>query len=263
MTRLSPAPSRPPCPPRARSARPRPCGPVAELGLAWEDLRVKGLKDVFFSKGDRPALFFPTDPAADLGPDDLYPGRFKVTAPLRPTPRGPSRRWSSSAVARRGLSGASPSYRVPGAEGDPLAARSSAVIIRHRPIPLLNPGAPAVVEILIREAEIHARVAEMGKQIEADYQGRPLTIVAIPDRQPHPAGRPDPSVEIPLRVALCRRGNRGRPTASTLVINEGFAPDVAGRDVLLLDDILDTGHTLGIARPAGCPDHWRSSVRTA
>ena len=52
---------------------------VAEMGLAWEDLRVKGLKDVFFSKGDRPALFFPTDPAHDLGPDDLYPGRSKVT----------------------------------------------------------------------------------------------------------------------------------------------------------------------------------------
>jgi tRNA pseudouridine13 synthase len=52
---------------------------VAEMGLAWEDLRVKGLKDVFFSKGDRPALFFPSEPSHLLAPDDLYPGRKKVT----------------------------------------------------------------------------------------------------------------------------------------------------------------------------------------
>ena len=53
---------------------------AASFGLAWEDLRVKHLKDVFFSKGDRPALFFagrisPMRPSAD---DDLYPGRKKL-----------------------------------------------------------------------------------------------------------------------------------------------------------------------------------------
>lgn len=37
----------------------------------------------------------------------------------------------------------------------------------------------AVVEILIQEAEIRARVAELGRQIAADYQGKPLTIVAV------------------------------------------------------------------------------------
>ena len=36
----------------------------------------------------------------------------------------------------------------------------------------------------------------------------------------------------------------GLVTAAPLVVNETFVPDVAGRDVLLLDDILDTGHTL-------------------
>jgi tRNA pseudouridine13 synthase len=52
---------------------------VAEMGLTWEDLRVKGLKDVFFSKGDRPALFFPSEPDHEVAFDDLYPGRSKVT----------------------------------------------------------------------------------------------------------------------------------------------------------------------------------------
>ncbi len=52
---------------------------VTEMGLKWEEIRVKHLKDVFFSKGERPGLFFPSDPSHVLANDDLYPGRKKVT----------------------------------------------------------------------------------------------------------------------------------------------------------------------------------------
>jgi tRNA pseudouridine13 synthase len=51
---------------------------MAEQGLAWEDLRVKHLKDVFFSKGERPALFFAEKLTHQLAPDDLYPGRRQL-----------------------------------------------------------------------------------------------------------------------------------------------------------------------------------------
>ena len=51
---------------------------VAGFGLAWEDLRVKHLKDVFFSKGDRPALFFVAGLTRSTEPDDLYPGKRKI-----------------------------------------------------------------------------------------------------------------------------------------------------------------------------------------
>jgi tRNA pseudouridine13 synthase len=77
-TRLPLPASRTPLPPEGL-VRGLALAVVAEMGLAWEDIRVKHLKDVFFSKGDRPALFFPTDPSHDLDPDDLYPGRSKVT----------------------------------------------------------------------------------------------------------------------------------------------------------------------------------------
>jgi tRNA pseudouridine13 synthase len=53
-------------------------GVMSQLGLAWEQLRVKHLKDVFFSKGLRPALFFPGTLKHALTTDDLYPGRQKL-----------------------------------------------------------------------------------------------------------------------------------------------------------------------------------------
>ncbi len=34
---------------------------LAASGLAWNDLRIKHLKDIFFSKGSRPCLFFPSE----------------------------------------------------------------------------------------------------------------------------------------------------------------------------------------------------------
>jgi tRNA pseudouridine13 synthase len=52
---------------------------VESEGFAWEDLRVKHLKDVFFSKGERPAVFFPENLEHDSADDELSPGRKKLT----------------------------------------------------------------------------------------------------------------------------------------------------------------------------------------
>ncbi len=60
---------------------------VSGFGLTWEALRVKHLKDVFFSKGDRPALFFAGGLAHSQDADDLYPGRIKLSLSFE-LPRG-------------------------------------------------------------------------------------------------------------------------------------------------------------------------------
>lgn len=72
--------------PLPASRTPLPEGPAREIaeavlgptGLAWEALRVKHLKDVFFSRGTRPALFFPEGLSWSSADDDLYPGRRKL-----------------------------------------------------------------------------------------------------------------------------------------------------------------------------------------
>ncbi len=51
---------------------------LAPFGLAWTDLRVRHLKDVFFSKGLRPALFFAEDLAHEAGNDELEAGRKQL-----------------------------------------------------------------------------------------------------------------------------------------------------------------------------------------
>jgi hypoxanthine phosphoribosyltransferase len=103
-----------------------------------------------------------------------------------------------------------------------------------------------LVETLISESEIQERVRLLGSQIDADYRGKPLTILAVLTGSLILLADLVRRISIPHRIALIQTSSyRGATTvASTLVINEAFAPDIADRDVLLLDDILDTGQTL-------------------
>lgn len=120
------------------------------------------------------------------------------------------------------------------------------------------------LEVLISQERIRERVEELGRRIEADYEGRPLTVVAVLTGSVVLLADLIRQIRIPLRVALLQASSyRGETTvAGALAVNKAFVPDVAGRDVLLLDDILDTGQTLsalvGLMRERGS-----SSVRTA
>ena len=102
------------------------------------------------------------------------------------------------------------------------------------------------MRVLIPEAEIRARVEVLGKADRGRLRGQAADDRGRPDGQPHLPGRPDPPDRpAPARGAAASQQLQGRDDpAGALIINEAFAPDVAGRDVLLLDDILDTGHTL-------------------
>ena len=120
------------------------------------------------------------------------------------------------------------------------------------------------MQILLSEAQIQERVAALGQQIEADYQGKPLTIVAVLTGSLILLADLMRRIHIPLRIALLQASSYkgATTTAGALIINEAFAPDVSGRDVLLLDDILDTGHTLATLVHR-MTDRGALSVRTA
>jgi hypoxanthine phosphoribosyltransferase len=120
------------------------------------------------------------------------------------------------------------------------------------------------VEPLINETQLRDRVLALGRQIENDYRDKPLTIVAVLTGSLIALADLVRQIRIPLRIGLVQASSyRGATTtATTLVLNEAFAPDVAGRDVLLLDDILDTGRTLS-ALAEHLSDRGATSVRTA
>lgn len=106
--------------------------------------------------------------------------------------------------------------------------------------------AVADMTILLTESQLQDRVKELGRMIEADYEGRPLTIVAVLTGSIILLADLIRQIRIPLRVALLQASSYQAMATEpgVLQINEGFAIDVTGRHILLLDDILDTGQTL-------------------
>jgi tRNA pseudouridine13 synthase len=60
---------------------------LAEEGLTLRDMQVKGIREVFFSKGDRPAYVLPREVTGELGDDETRSGRRKLSIAFE-LPRG-------------------------------------------------------------------------------------------------------------------------------------------------------------------------------
>ena len=99
---------------------------------------------------------------------------------------------------------------------------------------------------LIDESEIQAGVDRLARRIAADYSGRSLTVLGVLTGSIMFLADLVRRIDLPLRVGLIQASSyRGRTTRpGELTIDSALAPDVSGRDVLLVDDIYDTGKTL-------------------
>ena len=101
------------------------------------------------------------------------------------------------------------------------------------------------VEILIDQQRIERRVAELAHEIRTDFRETPLTVVGVLTGSLIFLADLIRQIEIPLQIGLVNASSyRGATTvAGELTIEDGLLPNIAGRSILMLDDILDTGQT--------------------
>jgi hypoxanthine phosphoribosyltransferase len=103
------------------------------------------------------------------------------------------------------------------------------------------------VRRLIEADEIQAKVADLGRQISEHYHGRPLTVIGVLTGSMVLVSDLIRCIDLPLRVGMVQassyRGAAIEPDKLSLDLSR--LPDVRGRDVLVVDDIFDTGRTLG------------------
>ena len=100
--------------------------------------------------------------------------------------------------------------------------------------------------ILFDEKTILRRLDELAAQISADYHGCELTVIAILNGSLIFMADLLRRIPLPLKLDCLSVASYhgGLQTSGELIFRQVASPDVAGRHILLLDDILDSGTTL-------------------
>jgi len=104
--------------------------------------------------------------------------------------------------------------------------------------------------VLFDEPAIHRRLDEIAAQISNDYRERELTVIAVLHGSLMFVADLLRRIPLPLKLdCLSVASYHGKAQSNgDVVFRQITVPDVAGRDVLILDDILDSGHTLAAIR---------------
>ena len=99
---------------------------------------------------------------------------------------------------------------------------------------------------LLSEQELRDGVGRLAREITRDYGVRPITIVGILTGSLVLLADLIRQLDMPIRVGLVQASSyRGASTTpGKVAINFDMLSDIEDRDVLLVDDIFDTGHTL-------------------
>jgi hypoxanthine phosphoribosyltransferase len=105
---------------------------------------------------------------------------------------------------------------------------------------------PAIGEVLVQKDELEHRVRQLGAEISRDYEGQDLVLVGVlkgavfflSDLMRH--------IEIPCEVDFMAVASYGSSTDSSGVVRilKDLDAAIEGRDVLIVEDIVDSGLTL-------------------
>ena len=105
---------------------------------------------------------------------------------------------------------------------------------------------PDLAEVLLTEGQIRARVKTLAQEIKAVYGDGEFTIISLINGAVMFTSDLMREIDNPVRLDCIRVSSYGTKTKSigTPQIIHSLTLDIAKRDVLLIDDILDTGKTL-------------------
>lgn len=103
-----------------------------------------------------------------------------------------------------------------------------------------------ITKVLIDEEKIAKRVAELGAQIEKDYEGKEPIVVAILKGSIIFYGDLVRKIKLPMRFDTMAVSSYGSGTSSSgnVKIKKDMSHDICDKDVLIIEDIIDSGNTM-------------------
>ncbi len=103
-----------------------------------------------------------------------------------------------------------------------------------------------IEKVLIKADEIQAKLAEMGEQITRDYDGRRLLLIGVLKGAFVVMADLSRSIRLPLEFDFMAISSYGAATKTSGVVRilKDLEHDLKDRDVLVVEDIVDSGLTL-------------------
>src|SRR5881397_4270359 len=107
-----------------------------------------------------------------------------------------------------------------------------------------------IERVLFDEPAIHRRLDELAAQISKDYRDRELTVIAVLTGSLMFMADLLRRIPLPLKLDFLAVASYHGKTQTTgeVIFKQVALPDVKDRHILILDDILDSGHTLAAIR---------------
>jgi hypoxanthine phosphoribosyltransferase len=121
------------------------------------------------------------------------------------------------------------------------------------------PGSPSatfagmsepVLEVLLSEERLRARVRELGAEITRDYQGKELVLVSVLKGSFVFAADLARAIDLPVAIEFLGMKSYGdsQETTGVVQITSDVTRPIAGKHVLIVEDIIDTGLTMNYLR---------------
>ena len=102
------------------------------------------------------------------------------------------------------------------------------------------------IKVLYTEEQVNERIRQMGEEISRDYEGKSIHLVAILKGATFFACELAKRITVPVTLDFMSVSSYGDATVSSGIvkINKDLDEHIEGKNVLVVEDIVDTGNTL-------------------
>ena len=102
------------------------------------------------------------------------------------------------------------------------------------------------ISVLISEQDVDARIAEIGAQISKDYEGKQVHLICILKGSVYFTCELAKRISVPVTMDFMSVSSYGDGTSSSGVVKiaKDLDETIEGKDVIVIEDIIDSGRTL-------------------